>query len=204
VGFGCDGPPVIGNNALKQRWEEIGEGAESARRICDQVGLGTCADQDFILTYQALRLSGMARLFNSLDGCVAFAKTMSVFAHKGAQLIMLANGIPVPDEAMKLSQAQFNQHTISSCQVLYGGTFNSSDITRVQTTQGDLFVPNSQVSEVGIISMRQSLPPAVLDPSFQHANHPEWLETQIVSPLCTVFASLSTLLKIRSPEFLKN
>jgi hypothetical protein len=93
LGFGCDGFPIIGNDALKQRWEEIGEGPESAFRICEQVSTNTCSKLDFIQTYQALRLAAMARLFNSLDGCVAFGTTMSNFGHKGAQLIMLANGI---------------------------------------------------------------------------------------------------------------
>jgi hypothetical protein len=156
VGFGCSGEPIV-NEWLKKRWDEIGEGPESAFRICREVDLETCSNIGFIQTYQALRLSAMARIFKSLDGCVAYGRTLNEFGHDGARLYMIAEGIPVPNEVLNVSQERFDKYTLKSCKVLYAGSVG--DIARVTTSKGDIYAP---ITEVASLKSKIDAAPPVL------------------------------------------
>jgi len=132
LGFGCEGEPIIGNDWLKERWEEIGEGPESALRICNKVGWERCGDQNFIYTFQMMRAGAISKFYRDVNACAATGFSLSEGGHKAAQYIALAYGYPVPDEYMNISKDLTDKNIIDSCEYIFGRSFNQNDITHVQ------------------------------------------------------------------------
>lgn len=127
-GFGCDGDPLFVSDWVKDRWDELGEAPESALRICSEVGVEKCGDFNFIQTYQLLRAGQMSDMFNDVQSCVAAGYTFSEGGHQAAQYIALANGVPLPDEFMQISQNYTEGNVVDACQVLFGRAYTPGSL----------------------------------------------------------------------------
>ena len=120
LGFGCEGPPIVGNDDLKRRWEEVGHAPESASRLCQQVG-PKCAHQTFIQTYQALRAGKMAGMYRTQHDCVNTGYAVSQYGHQAARSIAQANGTVVPGELINFSQQMNNADIFDACRAIFQG-----------------------------------------------------------------------------------
>ncbi|MDZ8053443.1 MAG: hypothetical protein RMX68_013950 [Aulosira sp. ZfuVER01] len=110
----------INSNVTQPVADAIGEGIQSASKMCSQVGVATCMNTNFQQVYRGLKLAASARIINDADTCGALVKTLADGGETAIQAYALYNGVTIPNEISTLAVSMHKEFGYSSCELMYG------------------------------------------------------------------------------------
>ncbi|MDJ0675845.1 MAG: hypothetical protein QNJ36_10765 [Calothrix sp. MO_167.B42] len=168
--------------------DEIGEGLESAVRMCSQVGVETCMNPNFQTIYRTLKLASSAKIINDANSCGALVKTLADGGQAGLQVYATANGVPVPPQVTNLVTSINEGYGYSSCQLMYGRQPNLSNM--VQTKEGAVVSKENLPKITGTIA---GTPEKVPSSTTQASNTTPETPTQVNKPSQTQPQSLTRI-----------